>query len=39
MISKPKGRPGRSGAGGYNIHEAMGVSGLCGGSVHTALMI
>ncbi|KAI9463457.1 hypothetical protein HD554DRAFT_2283600 [Boletus coccyginus] len=27
MISKPKGRPGRSGADGYNIREAMRVSG------------
>ena len=27
MISKPKGRPGRFGAGGYNVREAMRVSG------------
>lgn len=27
MISKPKGRPGHSGADGYNIREAMRVSG------------
>ena len=27
MISRPKGRPGRSGADGYNIREAMRVSG------------